>query len=124
MLLFDTDVLVDYLRGQPQAIALLESSAAETLAVSAITVAELHAGARDDEKAALADFLRVFTLVTVDENMARRGGELRRQYRASHGTGLADALIAASALGLGARLLTLNVRHYPMFPGLKPAYTK
>ena len=32
--------------------------------------------------------------------------------------GLGDYLIAATALIEGLELATLNVRHYPMFPGL------
>ena len=32
-------------------------------------------------------------------------------------------LIAAAVQTLDARLLTLNVRHFPMIPGLLPAYT-
>ena len=36
----------------------------------------------------------------------------------SHGLGLLDALIAATALGHGSVLNTFNERHYRMFPGL------
>jgi predicted nucleic acid-binding protein len=42
-----------------------------------------------------------------------------REYRRSHaGIGLGDYLIAATVLTEGLELATLNVRHYPMFPGL------
>ncbi len=34
----------------------------------------------------------------------------------------ADLAIAATAIVIGARLLTLNVGHFPMFPELRPAY--
>ncbi|MUG93054.1 hypothetical protein F7734_11635 [Scytonema sp. UIC 10036] len=40
-LLIHTDVLIDYLRGQPQAIQYLESLT-ESLLVSSITIAELY----------------------------------------------------------------------------------
>ena len=36
----------------------------------------------------------------------------------SHGLGLLDALIAATALGHGSVLNTFNERHYRMYPGL------
>jgi predicted nucleic acid-binding protein len=43
--------------------------------------------------------------------------------RASHaGIDLADDLLAATADVLDARLMARNVRHFPMFPGLEPAY--
>jgi hypothetical protein len=35
-----------------------------------------------------------------------------------------DALIAATATAGNAELKTLNVKHYPMFKGLKPPYKK
>lgn len=34
----------------------------------------------------------------------------------------ADLAIAATAIHTGSRLLTRNVRHYPMFPDLEPPY--
>ena len=43
---------------------------------------------------------------------------------ASNGIGLADAIVAATVQQEGADLQTLNVRHYPMLTGLKPAYSK
>ena len=43
----------------------------------------------------------------------------RSTWRRSHsGISTSDYLIAATALELGMELATLNVRHYPMFPGL------
>ena len=45
-------------------------------------------------------------------------------YAASHGVGLADAIIAATATLEDAALGTLNIKHYPMLAGLEPAYRK
>ena len=41
-----------------------------------------------------------------------------------HGVGLADAMLAATAEAENAELKTLNTKHYPMFKGLRPTYTK
>jgi predicted nucleic acid-binding protein len=50
---------------------------------------------------------------------AARQGSALREYRRSHfGIALGDYLIAATALTEGLELATLNLRHYPMFPGL------
>jgi predicted nucleic acid-binding protein len=44
-------------------------------------------------------------------------------YRRSHqGIDSIDLLLAAATERFGAELLTRNVRHFPMFPGLRPAY--
>ena len=50
-------------------------------------------------------------------------GELARKHRRAYsGIDDADYLIAATALLLEADLLTTNVRHFPMLPGLAPPY--
>jgi predicted nucleic acid-binding protein len=115
-LLVDTDVLIDYLRDEPNAVAYLEGLT-EPAMVSTITVAELYAGVREgDERERLERFLLAFEVVAVDDEVAARGGLIRRDYGKSHGTGLADALIAASAELRSATLVTLNRKHFPMVP--------
>ena len=66
----------------------------------------------EEEERTLDHFLLAFKIVPIDEAIAKRGGTLRRKYRPGHGTGLADALIAATAEQEEARLITFNVRHY------------
>ncbi len=51
-----------------------------------------------------------------------RAGVFLRLYRSSHGLDMPDALIAATAEHHGLQLATLNVKRFPMFPKLKPAY--
>jgi len=123
-ILVDTDVLVDYLRGQPQAVRFLKSHADE-IVLSSIVVAELYAGVRGDVELATLDALTsVFQVIPVSAEIAKLAGLLKRDFGKSHGTGLADAVIAATAQLENAELRTLNVKHYPMLPGLKPAYIK
>lgn len=113
-MLLDTDILIDYLRGRPEAREFLLNLPQET-AVSAVTVAELHVGVRDGaERLALDDLLSTFLLLPLDAEAARRGGLLRRDYGKSHGVGLNDALIAATALQQNLALATLNQQRYPM----------
>ena len=45
-----------------------------------------------------------------------------RQLPSHRGIDSADLAIAATAAGLEARLLTRNVRHFPMFPDLRSPY--
>jgi predicted nucleic acid-binding protein len=60
----------------------------------------------------------------VTAEIARAAGLYKRDYGRSHGVGLADAVLAATAQAENAELKTLNARHYPMLKGLKPAYAK
>jgi predicted nucleic acid-binding protein len=95
----------------------------ETLAASEVVRFELVAGVRDDELPALEQFVSAVSWVAVGEDVARTAGELvRKHHRAHSGIDDADYLIAATALLLEADLLTTNVRHFPMLPGLQPPY--
>ena len=126
-LLLDTDVLIDFLRGHGDAISLV-AAGSERLMVSSISVAELYAGVRGGadgaEQPALKRLLSLFRVMPVSDDIARLGGLYKRDYGRSHGVGLADGIIAATATAEDAELMTLNVRHYPMFSGIEPAYRK
>lgn len=123
-LLFDTDVLIDYLRGQADAVAFLKKTR-RPLRVSAATVAELYVGVReDDEREVLERFLGLMEVVDLTADIARQAGLWRRDFGPSHGTGLVDALIAASAESSGSTLVTLNAKHYPMLEAVLTPYRK
>jgi hypothetical protein len=93
--------------------------------LSAIVVAELYAGVRGDSEEQMIDkLLSIHPIIPVTTEIAKAGGLLRRKFGKSHGVDVADAILAATAQAQEAELATLNVRHYPMFPGLRPAYAK
>ncbi len=80
-LLLDTDVLIDYLRAAPEAVAWLEGQTGR-LCVSVISVAELDAGVREGrEREELDAFVQNFEILPVDAVVAQRGGLLRRDCR-------------------------------------------
>lgn len=124
MVVVDTDVLIDYLRDQPGAVAFLEGCE-QPLAVSVVSVAELYVGVREgEERQRLDAFVAAFASLPLERETAVRAGLWRRRYGPSHGTGLADALIAASVEGAGATLATLNRRHFPMLADVLVPYAK
>lgn len=123
-LLIDTDVLIDYLRDQAESVRYLEGLT-PPLSVSAVTVAELYAGVRDGtERAVLDQFIDSFQVVAVDKEIAIRAGIIRRDFGKSHGTGLADAIIAATAEAQQANLVTLNNKHFQMLKDVVVPYQK
>jgi predicted nucleic acid-binding protein len=123
-ILADTNVLVDYLRGYPQAVSLVTEKT-ERIILSAITVAELYAGVRGQaELDVLDDLVWLHPVVPVTAETAKAAGLLRREYGKSHGLEIPDAVVAATVQAEGAEFWTLNVKHFPMFPDLKPAYRK
>ncbi len=123
-ILVDTDVMVDYLRGRDKATRFLKKHGARAI-LSSITVAELYAGVKgNEEESTLDNIVSLFQVVSVTPEIAKAGGLLKRDFGKSHGVGLADAIVAATALTANADLATLNVKHFPMLAGLKPAYAK
>lgn len=122
--LLDTDVLIDFLRGYDKAVDFVTANSHKII-LSSIVVAELYAGVKGAaELTALDNFISLFTVIPVTSEIARVGGLFKRDYAKSHGVGLADSIIAATCESKNAVLKTLNVKHYPMMKGLKPAYKK
>ncbi|MEA1992116.1 MAG: type II toxin-antitoxin system VapC family toxin [Thermodesulfobacteriota bacterium] len=123
-ILLDTDVRVDFFRGYSKAVAFVNAHSTRII-LSSIVVAELYAGVKGDaEQAALENFVSLFHVVPVSVEIAKAGGLYKRDYGKSHGVGLADAILAATAEVENAELKTFNTKHYPMLKGLRPAYKK
>jgi hypothetical protein len=123
--LLDTSVAIDYLKGRTEAVDLLEEllERNETLTASEVVRLELLAGARPGEFEPLESFCSALNWIPVDEAVTREAAGFARAYRRSNiGIDGADYLIAATKVLSGADLLTINVRHFPMFGGLKPPY--
>jgi predicted nucleic acid-binding protein len=122
VILLDTSVLIDVLRGFGPSVAWLDGLD-DVPVCSEVTRAEVLRGVRTAERQPTERLLQSLRWASVDEEVSRRAGELGRELRASHARlGVADLLIAATALVLGAELATSNVRHFPMFDGLQSPY--
>jgi predicted nucleic acid-binding protein len=122
-MLFDTSVLVAHLRGDRRATDLLLSVSTKERRASVLTRVEIEGGMRSEERASVAGLFGSLRMLPVSDAIARRAGELLRAYRRSHGgIDLVDYVVAATAELHDARLMTLNVRHFPMFPALRRPY--
>ena len=107
-LLFDTNILIDYLNGIDAARDEIERT--RERCISIITWMELLAGAQDDAEEDVIDmFLREFRVVDLTRRIAREAMQLRR----AHGMRLPDAMIWASAKAESALLVTRNTKDFP-----------
>jgi predicted nucleic acid-binding protein len=120
----DTSILVDVLRGEPAAAAVLrEARASGPLHASEVTRLEVLAGMRAPEERSTRTLFGAFSWHPLDEGVAEIAGELGRQWLpGNRGIDSADLAIAATAIMLDARLVTRNVNHFPMFAGLSAPY--
>ncbi len=121
MILVDSDVLIEHLRGNAAAREWLVDARQSSgpLAISVVSLTEVAGGMRAAERREVMRLLGSMHRFEVSEQVAWRAATLMREYRRSHsGIALGDYLIGATALTEGLELATLNLRHYPMFPGL------
>ena len=113
--IFDTDVLVWYLRGFEKARRFIENVPHEPRALSSLTFMELLQGCRNQQEARqVKAFIseNISLVIHPDEIISRRAIALLEHHAFSHGLRVVDAIIAASALETESSLATANVKHY------------
>lgn len=115
----DSDILIDYLRGVPNARDfLLRARGRYPLFMSVVSIVEVYAGKETQhrEKAKrISEFLGNFDMITLTLVIAKRAGELRRDYQKP----FADMIVAATALECRVPLVTRNVKHFGVIKDLE-----
>lgn len=120
----DTDVLIDFFRGYPDAKNFVSQYFTD-IHISAVTITELYSGVRSKkEERYMEDLLESIEILEVNQKIARDAGLLRKKFSKSHGTGIIDSIIAATALFHQIPLATFNQKHYPMIKNLVVPYQK
>jgi predicted nucleic acid-binding protein len=112
MALFDTDVLIDHLRGNRGACQLLLSLQEEVNYCSVITSGEILFGMRDEEKERTTALLNSLNELAVDKDIVRLAHDIKEKAK-GHQLELYDCIIAATALNFDQVLVTRNAKHYP-----------
>ncbi len=123
-ILVDTNVLIDAFRRHDGARrALREARSSGELWSPVTTRIELLGGLLPGEEARVTRLLAIMSWQPITAEIADIAAAYTRRYRAAYsGIDMADYVMAATADVLNARLLTRNVRHFPMFPDLEAAY--
>ncbi len=115
--LFDTNILIDHLRGIRQART--ELGRYDLTAISVITWIEVMVGAPAETEQATRDFLETFPVIALDTGIAELAARLRREHRIK----LPDALVWASARARGMLLVTRDGKGFPADdPGIRIPY--
>lgn len=112
MALFDSDILVDILRGVPGSGESVESFDEEKNHISAITLGEVLFGMRENEKYNTLSLLSGFSVIHVDTEIVFQAAEIKTRAK-GHNLVLYDCIIAATAIKHSQTLVTRNARHYP-----------
>lgn len=112
-MLFDTDVLIWFLRGNPKAARAIEKKKKRRLSV--ISYMELLQGARNKQEIKhIRSFLKDlhFETIVLTENIGHRAAVYMEEYCLKINMCLADALLASTAVENGIQLYTANKKHY------------
>ena len=124
MILFDTDICVELLRGNRD-LAEQRKTYDEPVAVSFMTAAELYYGAYKSSNVArngtvVEQFLMTVEVIESDRQIARRVGIVKADLTNRGATVTdADLLIAATTMERCSFLVTGNIRHFQMIDGLE-----
>lgn len=126
-LVVDASILIDHINGRAPAARNIIYEARERgdeIWASFVTRTEVLAGMRPGEEPQTYELLRLVNWAPVDRPESDAAAALGRAYLRSHpGIDTPDLLLAELAQRLGAELVTMNVKHFPMFPGLKRPYS-
>lgn len=126
-LVLDASVLIDHINGRvPAAKALIRAARerGDELWSSYVIRAEVLAGMRASEARQTHALLGIIRWVSIDEPESDAAGALGQRYLAAFpGIDTPDLLLAELAQRLGAELVTMNVKHFPMFTDLKRPYS-
>lgn len=119
-LIFDSDVLIWFFRGNENAKKIVRENI--PFSISAVSYMELLQGALNkQELLGMKKFLRLSntSIITIDDAITQRAMEYVENYTLSDSMELADALIAATAVENNEQLCTANTKHYKCIPNLQ-----
>jgi tRNA(fMet)-specific endonuclease VapC len=124
LIVADTDVLIDFLRGQkPFADRVGRSLESGTLATTTLNRFELLSGARSSRQLGiLVELMNAMPCLPLDLEAADRAADIRRSLeKRGLAIGMGDSLIAGIVLARRSQLLTRNIRHFERVPNLRLA---
>jgi hypothetical protein len=115
---FDTNIVIDALHNRPEAWA--EIRRATRAWISRMTWIEVLAGVPEGVGTETEEFLGLFAMCEIDEEIARRTAAIRHQSKSMK---IPDAVILASAQVTGRILVTRNIKYFPAnMPGIRVPY--
>lgn len=120
MILLDTDIVIDLLRGYLPALNWLAGRTGEEIYLPGLVVMELMQGcASKYEMSALQKFISPFPLLWTPAHVADQALSVYAEGRLTHNLGLLDALIGQLAVSMDVPLYTFNQKHFAAVPGLR-----
>ena len=120
MLMIDSDILIWYMRGNQKAYKIIEEQ--NGFFISVVSYMELVQGMQNKKELTLfRKSLRSWNakILYINEDISAKAMFFVEQHYLSHSIVLADALIGATAIANGLKLLTANIKHYKILKNIE-----
>jgi len=115
--LLDTTEIIDYGRGHPPTVALINGlyNRGNSLGCCDVIIAEVYAGVKEKDRGKIEELVEALRFYPADKGIAKMAGQYINDF-SQQGIQLtvADAVIAAIAATHQLVLITKNQKHYPM----------
>ncbi|KKQ41666.1 MAG: hypothetical protein US60_C0032G0007 [Microgenomates group bacterium GW2011_GWC1_37_8] len=120
-LVFDTSILIDYLRGGNRWNDFLETVDKDNteLYLPTIVAFELFSGKSSSDSYVIKkilDITKLFQLLDLSWDIGEKASEIYRDFISN--LEVPDYIIAATTLEIGGTIVTLNRKHFEKIPGL------
>ncbi|MBN2824520.1 MAG: type II toxin-antitoxin system VapC family toxin [Campylobacterales bacterium] len=110
MIFLDTNILIEYLKGNEQ---LIEPYSIHELFISDVVVMELYQGARNkSDLNFIISKIENFKILETHSEIMALATQLIKEYNLSHNLKMFDAIIAATAMVYDMPLMSLNQKDF------------
>jgi predicted nucleic acid-binding protein len=117
MIFLDTNILIEYLKGNK---LLIEPYRMEELFISDIVVMELYQGAKNkSDLNFIAKEIAIFKILKTNDEIIKLATELVKEYNLSHNMKMMDAIIASTVLVYDIKLMSLNRKDFIYLDGIE-----
>jgi predicted nucleic acid-binding protein len=114
---FDSNILIDWLKDRPEAVA--ELSRYNRHRISRVVWTEILAGEPLEKRSIVQQLIAPFEVVEIDARIASAAADIRHRAHMK----LMDAYVLATAQVNGAILITRNTKDFPTnMPGIRVPY--
>jgi tRNA(fMet)-specific endonuclease VapC len=117
MILVDTDILIDSMKGETYAIEFIKKNDLE-IRISQFTLFELLAGASNKREQDKISKHFKFPFLEINDEILHNSIELFKKQYLKQGTGIIDSIIASTAIYYKIPFFTKNKKHFKNISGL------
>jgi len=118
MIIVDTDILIDELRGDKRATKFLSNYENEIF-ITYLTKMEILIGARNKKEMKIIDKALDYLILKIDDKILEESIRLLKEYSLKSNIGIIDSINAATAIVNELDFYTMNYKHYRGIKGLK-----